>query len=386
MIAPPKQTRLNRLRRRLSDARRSLARAYSNTFTRTGQLLGRLGIPCPGCAALRRWFGGSVDETARPDGEQRPPAAGRDLVGCFARRDYARSRRRRYALHLPPHYERARELPLVMVLHGCRQNEQDIRQISGFDQIADQEGFVVVYPFITSYSGLRNRNCWGWWHRHEIEAGAGEVEDLWQILNEVANRFRIDRRRIHVTGLSSGAGMAVAMLVAHADRIASGAVVAGVPYGETARAVNLFGFSGRFRSVTAVSRAMRRALGAGARAVPLMVVHSDADETVNIRAAHNLRDSWGRCFGIDTDHPRSRTSGVTLGTPWVHSSYGRSAQEGLVETLIIEDKGHGWYGGNPGPYSYPEAPDVSRRIWDFFRRQPGLPAKTVDSSSAGAVV
>jgi|GEM_PF-1958260 len=384
---PPLNVRLTRLRRRIGDARRSIADAYDVAFSKVGRLLSRLISPCPGCAALRRWFGASqgVTPTQTPthqNVERQPVSPDRDQIRYFAQRDYAHSRRRRYAVHLPPHYDGSQKLPLVMVLHGCRQDEQDIRQVSGFDTMADQAGFVVVYPFVTSYSGLRNRNCWGWWHRHEIEAGAGEVEDLWQIINEVAIEFEIDRRRIHVTGLSSGAGMAVAMLVAHADGIASGAAVAGIPYGETARAVNLWGFGGRFKPVDEVAHAMQQALRPGAHAVPLMVVHSDADETVNIRAAHNLRDSWGRCFGVDTDRPQARTSGVTLGASWVHSCYGRASQNGLVETLFVEGRGHGWYGGNPGPYSYPEAPDVSRWMWDFFRRQPPLPAKTVKSSVA----
>lgn len=369
---PPLNERLNRLRQRLGDARRSVADSYKDGFRKVGQFMSRWGVPCPGCVVMRRWFGGARVDRAHPAAKRPPLTTERDLVRHFTPRDYPRSRQRRYALHLPPQYDGQRQLPLVMVLHGCRQDEQDIRQISGFDAIADQEGFAVVYPFVTSYGGLRNRNCWGWWHRHEIEAGAGEVEDLWQIMEEVANEFHFDQRRLYVAGLSSGAGMAVAMLVAHADRIAAGAAVAGLPYGESARAVNLWGFTGRFKPVDEVVRAMRGALPKTARPVPLMIVHSDADETVDIRAADNLRDSWGRCFGIDTAQPQARTSGVTHDTPWISSRYGDPVRNGVVETLILEGRGHGWYGGEPGPFSYPEAPDVSRWIWDFFYRQPPL--------------
>ncbi len=377
---PPLNDRLKNVRQRLGNTRRSIADSYRGTFRKLGHLLSRWGVPCPGCVAMRRWFGGARQDGVGQELEGQP-TTGQDLVRHLARRAYPRSRRRRYALHLPPRHDAQQQLPLVMVLHGCRQDEQAIRRISGFDAIADQAGFAVVYPFITSYGGLRNRNCWGWWHRHEIEAGAGEVEDLWQIIDEVADEFPIDRRRIYVTGLSSGAGMAVAMLVAHADRIAAGAAVAGLPYGESARAVNLWGFTGRFKPVDEVVRAMRRALPEAARPVPLMIVHSDADETVDIRAADNLRDSWGRCFGIDTAQPQARTSGVTHGTPWINSRYGDAADTGVVETLILEGRGHGWYGGEPGAYSYPEAPDVSRWIWAFFQRQPPLAVAAVGASA-----
>lgn len=100
-------------------------------------------------------------------------------------------------------------------------------------------------------------------------------------------------------------------------------MVARVPYDETARAVNLRGLGGRFKPVDEVADTMQQVLRPGAHAVPLMVVHSDADETVTIRAAHNLRDSWGGCFGVDTDRPQACTSRTTLGAPWVHSRYGR---------------------------------------------------------------
>ena len=70
-----------------------------------------------------------------------------------------------------------RPRPLVVVLHGCRQDNRDIEAITGFNELADRHGFLVAYPFVTSYRGMRNRNCWGWWLESEIRPGAGEVED-----------------------------------------------------------------------------------------------------------------------------------------------------------------------------------------------------------------
>ncbi len=291
-----------------------------------------------------------------------------DVVYQFEPRDYRGSRRRRYLVHLPPKYQSRGELPLVMVLHGCRQTEADIRRISDFDAVADREGFIVVYPYVTSYSGMRNRNCWGWWFRDEIQPGSGEVEDLWQIIREVCDRYRVDQRRIHVTGLSSGGGMAVAMMVAHANRIASGAVVAGVPYGETARAVGMMRFNrGSFRPVSQIAHGMERTMGRRKRAVPIFIVHSHDDATVNIQAAHNIRDSWGACFHVGTENPMSLRMGIVGKTPWEHKKYRDVGRRTLIETLYLWGVGHGWYGGKPGHYSYTEAPDISSRIWAFFR-------------------
>jgi poly(hydroxyalkanoate) depolymerase family esterase len=320
--------------------------------------------------ALRRrsvralaWWRGRLPRVLHP-GE-------RDIACEFQARDYPGSRNRLYLVHLPPAYDARRPLPLVMVLHGCRQHNDDIRHITNFDAVADREGFIVVYPFVTSYVGLRTRNCWGWWSANQIRAGAGEVEDLWQIIEEVRSRHAVDARRIHVTGLSSGGGMTVAMLVAHAGRIASGAPVAGVPYHESPRAVSYAGVHrGSFKPVARISAAMRDALGDVERAVPILIVHSDGDATVEIQAAHNLRDSWAECFGIDLKRRVREKAGTTQGTEWRHARYRDAGGRSVIETLLLAGPGHGWYGGGPGRYSYPDAPDVSAMVWQFFRDHP----------------
>jgi len=295
----------------------------------------------------------------------------RDVNFRFRRRSYAGSRDRRYRVHLPPQYNARSPLPLVMVLHGCRQTHSDIQRISAFDEVADREGFIVVYPFVTSYTGLRNRNCWGWWLHREIHAGAGEVEDIWQILREVQATYRVDKRRIHVAGLSSGAGMAVALMVARSSKIASGAAVAGVPYAETARAVGfVHHIAGHFRPIRELVQEMDSEMGDKKRLVPLFIAHSHDDGTVNIRAARNLRDSWAHCFGVDLNKQVSVRHGATGVTRWEHSRYRGRHRRTQIETLFLEGVGHGWYGGRPGRYSYPQAPHLSEWLWRFFQTHP----------------
>ena len=65
----------------------------------------------------------------------------------------------------------------------------------------------MVYPFITSYGGLREENCWGFWMDEQIHEGRGEVQDLAGIIAEVRRDYRVDPDRIHIAGLSSGAAM-----------------------------------------------------------------------------------------------------------------------------------------------------------------------------------
>lgn len=202
---------------------------------------------------------------------------------------------------------------------------------------------------------------------NEIRPGGGEVEDLWEIVEEVKDEFAVDPRRIYITGLSSGGGMAVAAMVVHSARIASGAVVAGVPYSESCLAVAV---GRRHKPVEEVVAAMRGAMGDGRRPVPIFIAHSHDDEVVGIRAAENIRDSWATCFEIDTSTGTRVRSGSVRGTPWMHTKYCGESRRTLIETLFVEKMGHGWYGGNPGEFSYPDAPNLSKEIWQFFRAHP----------------
>ena len=294
-----------------------------------------------------------------------------DKTHAFHARDYPGSRARHYVVHVPRGRIARRQRPLVVVLHGCSQDHRDIEQITGFNQLADRHGFLVAYPYITSYRGFRNRNCWGWWFDQEIHAGAGEVEDLWQIIEEIKEQYRVNEHRIHITGLSSGAGMAVAMMVAHAGKIASGAAVAGVPYAERATAVrHAFNRKPRNRPITSIEKAMRAEMGDDASVVPIQIVHSKNDDTVDIQSANVLRDSWGHCFEIDTRHASKVVSGKDGGTAWEHSCYRDDAGKDMIETLFLEGPGHGWYGGEAGEFSFPDGPDVSHKIWEFFAAHP----------------
>lgn len=303
--------------------------------------------------------------------ERRRVSLPEDRSHYFLVRSYPGSRMRRYRVHLPRGSANSQPRPLVVVLHGCRQDHLDIENITGFNQLSDRHDFLVAYPFVTSYRGLRNKNCWGWWFEREIHAGAGEVEDLWQIIEEIKRDYAVDERRIHVTGLSSGGGMAVAMMVAHAGKIASGASVAGLPYAERAEAVH-HGFNPRpvSRPVEAIVAAMRSEMGAQQRPPPIQVIHSKDDDKVRLQSAELIRDSWGQCCDIDTHRPSAGNHGDHGSSQWELLQYRDSDGNSVIETLFLEGPGHGWYGGNPGNFSFTDAPDIKQGIWKFFQEHP----------------
>lgn len=274
-------------------------------------------------------------------------------------------RHRKYTVYLPKGYTPKRSYPLLMVLHGCSQDHLEIQAITGFDAIADRVGAIVVYPFITSYSGLRTENCWGWWLRHERQRGQGEVADLREIAEDVCAGYSVDVGRRHICGLSSGAAMSVACLAAYSDYWASGASVAGVPYGESANSVQVSRHMPvRCKSVSTLVRLLSRELIAPAPS--LLVVQSKADKMVGPRLGSNLRDSWVTVSGCE-QNPTQVFEDESRGFAWMFEQYpSRGALQ--VGHFLLEDLEHGWPGGLPGGFCFPDAPNISELIWTFFEQ------------------
>src|SRR5258706_11090953 len=53
---------------------------------------------------------------------------------------------RTYLIHLPSGYNDQEKVPLVIALHGGGGNPEQFARDTGFNQKADEAGFIVVYP------------------------------------------------------------------------------------------------------------------------------------------------------------------------------------------------------------------------------------------------
>jgi poly(3-hydroxybutyrate) depolymerase len=122
---------------------------------------------------------------------------------------------------------------------------------------------------------------------------------------------------------------------------------------------------------------MEQQMGRRKRCPPLLIVHSTGDHIVKVSAALKLQESWARSFTIVTSRPSWSKSGTTKGTAWVHRRYQDKDGAETLETMLLDHKEHGWYGGRDGQFGYPDAPDVSETIWRFFQ------ANALDSTSSG---
>lgn len=328
-----------------------------------------------------------------------PALAGSTRAFTLPAQSYAGSRERQYKVYVPDGL--SGPAPMVMALHGCQQTHDNVLRDWGLVAAADRHRFILVAPFITSYDGVRNTNCWGFWldpHRHQ---GRGEPEDLHRIARQVEARFSVDPRRRYVTGLSAGGAMAVVLSVTHNEYFAAAASAAGLPYGEDSASVSFSGCPGS-ASFHAVSRVVNDMRGErnNTYAIPLMVLQNQQDCTVIQPAGRNLRDAQLLLNG-DAAHntPAKAQARQAACTPVFGADYGCrqvaytvDAQPGsrsLVETVFFAgptatpdttdtDHGHYWIGGQHGrngPWALQRGPSYPDIVWDFFLRHAAIAAE-----------
>lgn len=117
-------------------------------------------------------------------------------------------RTRSYRVHIPPLYREGHPMALVFALHGYGDTAAGFEKKSGFNRIADREGFIVVYPNAVVFA--KGKQLWNGGGVYEIW-WAGRVDDVSffaKLIDTVSAHYTIDPNRIFVFGTSSGGFMA----------------------------------------------------------------------------------------------------------------------------------------------------------------------------------
>ena len=130
---------------------------------------------------------------------------------------------RTYRLRVPAQHPSASAL--VFVFHGGGGQGAHIERASGFDAIADREGFIVAYPDGVDRSWNDGRTA-----APRQGALTKQVDDLGFVramLTDIATVAPIDPKRIFATGMSNGAIFSQYVAAKLSDKFAAIAPVAG---------------------------------------------------------------------------------------------------------------------------------------------------------------
>ena len=323
---------------------------------------------------------------ARPRPLSGAKGAGRTLAGSYT----GEAGRRDYTLYVPAAYQ-GRPLPLLVLLHGCRQAPEELAASTGMNELAEDGPFLVAYPAQTRRANAYG--CWNWFEREHQQRDRGEPSLLTAITRQVMAEYAVDPARVFVAGLSAGGAMAVVLAATHPDLFAAAGVHSGMAYkaGETLWS-GLFAMHGGGRDpVRAAEVAFARA-GAAARAVPLIVFHGDRDRVARPANADQIAAQWVHLAALaaDSGEQNDRGGGALAapvavagcapdGRTFVRWLYRDDCGATVVEKWIVKGLGHAWSGGRAGAsFSDPAGPSASAEMVRFFAEHPMPRAKTID--------
>jgi len=258
-------------------------------------------------------------------------------------------RERQYLLHVPPSFDRAKPTPLVISLHAAAMWPAQQMNLSRWNQLADEFGFIVVYP-----AGTGRRGAPKFWNVNRSPGLMRDVRFISDLIDTLETAYNIDPARIYANGFSLGGGMAFVLSCVLSDRIAAVGMVS-------------------------AAQTLPWSWCTDGHAVPMIAFHGTADlvpyeggpspdpfNPLTFPAVREWTAHWARRNRCTLEpHESEVAADVT------RLEYKSCADDANVVLYTIRGGGHTWPGGKPlpewivGPTS--RGIEATREMWAFFR-------------------
>ena len=245
-------------------------------------------------------------------------------------------RTRSAVVHVPPTAP-TKPLPLVLALHGSTSNGILMERKTGFDALADRDGFIIAYP--NGYpAGGGTIGSWnaGTCCDPATTIGIDDVAFLNALIDRLEGAYPIDPARVFAVGHSNGAMMAQELACRESERIAA---------------------------VVSVSGTLGVTDCRPAEPVALLEIHGTLDSSVDIGDSERAVATWRGLDGCgDEDEPVAY--GFVQTRIWTGCR--RGTEVSLVEIVGAE---HPWPSAlTPDPQGRPTstALDATELAWSFL--------------------
>jgi poly(hydroxyalkanoate) depolymerase family esterase len=249
---------------------------------------------------------------------------------------------RSYKLYIPHHKPDAQR-PLLIMLHGCKQNPLDFAVGTRMNALAEIHGIVVAYPAQTQSDNPSA--CWNWFNPIHQSHGKGEPAIIAGLTEEIMKSYDIDEKKVFVAGLSAGGAMAAVMGETYPRLFSAVGVHSGLPYRSASDVVSAFAAMRGDATHTNTAPKIRT-----------IVFHGDADSIVAPSNGANILSEadFSPLHSQVTKEYTKRIARDARGLP-------------LFEHWLLHGGGHAWSGGNSeGSYTDPSGPDASAEMIRFF--------------------
>ena len=306
-------------------------------------------------------------------------AEGRFVDGVFS----SDAGTRRWRLWVPNGYSPSQRLPLLVLLHGCTQDPDDLARGTRVADHADRLSVLVLLPEQPASANIKK--CWNWYDPKHQRRDAGEPALIAGATRQVMNEWSVDARRIYVAGISAGAAMASVMAIGYPDVFAAAGLHSGIPFAAASDVMQGVGAMANGAPDTErLARAAFDAMGARARSIPVIIVQGAADGVVRPVNATNTRDSWFAMNALAAGDRTAatpivrRTTAAAGGLAYTKECVGSATADGTcaVVVVMIDGLGHAWSGGSSsGTFADERGPDATAEILSFLlaRSMPARP-------------
>ena len=285
-----------------------------------------------------------------------------------------------YLLHTPATYDPATPVPLVVVVHGAQTTADQERRVTGFDALADQEGFAVLYPEVDATDAQAPGPLVQSWNIYDPRAyfrGNNDTAAIALMTQTVMGTLAIDPERVYLVGVSAGGLMTSAGAADYPDLYAAVGIVESAGYAD--------GFclgDGVGIPVQASAQLAFNAMGSYARVVPMIGFGSDGDQAFPancmIKAVEQALRTNNLVTSGSQDAPLALAPASTVsqqvpgGYAYDVSSFDDPNGCLVGERYIIHGMPHAWPGGTDDPtvkgYGDRKAPDAAPALWNFLKR------------------
>jgi polyhydroxybutyrate depolymerase len=336
-----------------------------------------LRLPCLGAAVLLAGLIGcssdstppsppDVPDAGTPSGTVYPPIVDRTSCsgltvgpGNYTWTLRHQDRTRTYNVHVPTGYNPAIPSPTIIAFHGYSSTAQEQEGLSRMSQVADEKGFIVIYPQGLNFPEAARAQDAGYDDSQSWNAGGccgpaqiynvDDVGFVEALFTDLDTRVCVDTRRTYATGMSNGAFFSYRLACERAARFAAIAPVSGME-----------------NVVTCTP----------SRPVPVMHFHGTGDPTIPYDggtiplgrpypSAPATVAKWAQRNGCNGPLQETYHQGDS-------SCLTHTGCDAPATLCTIQDGGHTWPGGLiPPDHGYTTQDlDATREMWRFFEAHP----------------
>jgi poly(hydroxyalkanoate) depolymerase family esterase len=228
--------------------------------------------------------------------------------------------------------------PILLALHYCTGSGPVFFSNTEFANLADQYGFLVIYP-----SATRSGQCWDVSSPQSLARNGGsDPVGLLSMVTYVEQHNNGDQNNVYVTGASSGAMMTNVLLAEYPDVFKAGTAFMGVPYHCFATTDgslwNTACANGQISMTPQQWGDLARAAfpGYSGPRPRMQLWHGSADATLNFANFGEEIKQWTNVLGVSqtptfTDSPQAG---------WTRTRYGSPGVGAPVEGISIQGAGH----------------------------------------------